>query len=163
MQKKGIHVDFTKFKKAKVFQRGRGGRDAQHIADEKLFHELLERHEEIGRTTKVTESGIETTTCVTSKDKELIKILQDHAIGMKKRFDGNRAIRSWDPLFVELFDYREQIDMNSEMLEDGIKVTITSDDEKVRSLIKLHDETLHAFVKHGFKASRHESPYREDD
>jgi hypothetical protein len=153
-------VDFTKFKKAKVFQRGRGGSD-QHLADEKLFHELLERHNEIGRVTQVIESGIETITRITSKDKELVKILQDHALGMKKRFDSNRAIRSWDPLFVELFDYREQIDMSWEMLEDGIKVKLTSEDEKVRELIKLHDETLHAFIDHGFKASRYESPYRE--
>lgn len=156
-------MDFTKFKKAKVFRRGRGGSDPEHIADAKLYHELLVRHGEIERVTKVIESGIETITRVTSKDKELVKILQDHAIGMKKRFDGNRAVRSWDQLFVELFDFREQIDMNSEMLNDGIKVTLTSDNEKVRSLIKLHDETLHAFVKHGFKASRHESPYREDN
>ncbi|WP_373070034.1 hypothetical protein [Sulfurimonas sp.] len=156
-------MDFTNFKKAKVFKRGRGGSDPQHIADSKLYHELLVRHEEIERITKETESGIETITRVTSKDQELIKILQDHALGMKKRFDGNRAIRSWDPLFIELFDHREQINMNYEMLDDGIKVTLTSDDEKVSELIKLHDETLHAFVKHGFKASRHESPYREDN
>lgn len=156
-------MDFTKFKKAKVFQRGRGGSDAQHIADAKLYHELLVRHNEIERITQEIESGIESITRVTSKDKELIKILQEHVVGMKKRFDGNRAVRSWDPLFVELFDFREQIDMNWEMLDDGIKVTLSSDDEKVRSLIKLHDETLHAFVKHGFKASRHESPYREDN
>ncbi len=156
-------MDFTKFKKAKVFKRGRGGSDPQHKADEKLFHELLERHCEIERITQVTESGIETITRVVSKDEKLVKILQEHAIGMKKRFDGNRAIRSWDPLFVELFDCREKIKMSWKMLDDGIKVTLTSDDEKVRDLIKLHDETLHAFIKHGFKASQHESPYREDN
>lgn len=156
-------MDFTNFKKAKVFKRGRGGSDPQHKADEKLYYELLQRHNEIERITQEIEFGIESTTRVASKDKGLIKILQDHALGMKKRFDGNRAIRSWDPLFIELFDHREQITMNSEMLDDGIKVTLTSDDEKVRELIKLHDETLHAFVKHGFKASRHESPYREDN
>lgn len=151
------------FKKVKIFKRGRGGSDPQHKADEKLYHELLVRHDEIERTTKEIESGIESITRVKSKDKELVKILQDHALGMKKRFDGNRAIRSWDPLFIELYDHRDQITMNSEMLDDGIKVTLTSDDEKVRELIRLHDETLHAFVKHGSKASRHESPYRENN
>ncbi|WP_304545744.1 hypothetical protein [Sulfurimonas microaerophilic] len=153
-------MDFTKFKKAKVFQRGRGGRDAAHLADEKLYHELLERHTEIERTTTELENGIETITRIPSKDENLIKILQEHAMGMKKRFDGNRAIRSWDPLFIELFDHREQIQMNSTMLDDGIKVTLTADDEKICELIKRHDETLHAFVNYGFKAARHESPYR---
>lgn len=155
-----MSVDFTKFKKAKVFQRGRGGSDPQHLADEKLFHELLERHSEIERTTKEIKNGIETITHVPSKDENLIKILQEHALGMKNRFDGNRAIRSWDPLFVELFDHRDQIKMSSTMLDDGIKVRLTAEDEKIIDLIKRHDETLHAFVDHGFKAARHESPYR---
>ena len=79
---------------------------------------------------------------------------------MKKRFDGRRAIRSWDPLFIELFDHKDKINMSWEMLQDGIKVTLTSEDTKVRELIDLHDETLHAFVDYGFKASREESPYR---
>jgi len=81
---------------------------------------------------------------------------------MKKRYDGGRAVRSWDPLFVELFDNREAIDMRWELLEDGIRVSLTSDDPKVRDLIHLHDETLHAFVRLGFDASRHESPFRPD-
>ncbi|MFT7861210.1 MAG: hypothetical protein ABXS93_09835 [Sulfurimonas sp.] len=155
-------MDFTNFKKAKVFQRGRDGDDAAHQADEKLFHELLKRHSEIERITQELENGIETTTRIPSKDEGLIKILQEHALGMKKRFDANRAIRSWDPLFVELFDHREEIKMESEMLDDGIKVRLTADDKKICELTKRHDETLHAFVNYGFKAARHESPYRTD-
>jgi len=95
-----------------------------------------------------------------SNDAELVKILQEHAVGMKKRFDGGRAIRSWDPLFTRLFDERDQISMHWEMLEDGIKVTLRGEEEKIRALINLHDETLHAFVNHGFRVAKEESPYR---
>jgi hypothetical protein len=154
-------MDTLKFKKEKIFKRGRGGSDTQHKADEKLFHELLQRHDEIKRTTQEIPSGIESITNVTSKDKKLIKILQDHVVGMKQRFDKNRAIRSWDPLFVKLYDNRDKINMNYEMLNDGIKVTLTSDNDEILKLIKLHDETLHAFINHGSKAARHESPYRD--
>lgn len=156
-------MEFTQFSKAKVFQRGRGGSDPQHIADAALYHELLKRHSELERISTKLEDGIETITRVTSKDEKLINILQDHALGMKKRFDGGRAVRSWDPLFIKLFDYREQIKMAWEMLDDGIKVTLTSKDTETQELINLHDETLHAFVKYGFKASKHESPYRYAD
>lgn len=153
-------MDFEKFKKEKVFQRGRGGSDPQHLEDERLFHALLERHDEIERSTKKIGGGIEAITRVISKDAELVKILQEHAVGMKKRFDGGRAIRSWDPLFTQLFDERDQIKMRWEMLEDGIKVTLKGEEETIRELIDLHDETLHAFINHGFRAAKEESPYR---
>lgn len=153
-------MDFVRFKKAKVFKRGRGGGDAAHQADEKLYHELLERHAEIERTTTTLPNGIESITRIPSKDENLIKVLQEHVLGMKKRFASNRAIRSWDPLFIELFDNREKIKMDATMLDDGIKITLTTEDESILDLIARHDETLHAFVDFGFKASSHESPYR---
>jgi len=155
-------MEISQFRKVKVFQRGRGGSDPQHKADEALYHELLERHNELERMTKRTGNGIETLTRVTSGAPELIKILQEHAVGMKKRFDGGRAVRSWDPLFVELFDRRSDIDITWEMLDDGIKVRLTSEDHEVRDLIHRHDETLHAFIKHGFGAAKHESPFRPE-
>lgn len=151
---------FTQFRKEKVFQRGRGGSDAQHIEDERLFHALLEHHDEIERTTTKTAEGIESITRITSGDSELISILQEHALGMKKRFDNGRAIRSWDPLFIELFDHKDKITMQWEMLEDGIKVTLSAEEKETREPIDRHDETLHAFVDFGFKAAREESPYR---
>ncbi|MEJ2468322.1 MAG: hypothetical protein P8Y51_04500 [Campylobacterales bacterium] len=150
-------MDIEQVRKEKVFLRGRGGRDAQHKADEALYHELLQRHAELERMTHKTEDGIEVVTRVTSGAPALVKILQDHAVGMKKRFDGGRAVRSWDPLFVELFDRRSDIDLTWEMLDDGIKVRLTSDDPEVRDLIARHDETLHAFVKHGFGAAKHDT------
>lgn len=153
-------MEFTQFKKKKVFLRGRGGSDAQHKADEALYHELLQRHGELERETQRTENGIETVTRVISGDPKLVQMLQSHAVGMKKRFDGGRAVRSWDPLFVELFDNRDAIKLHWEMLEDGIKVILSSDDPSIRDLILRHDETLHAFVRHGFEAAKHESPYR---
>ncbi|HHD77896.1 MAG TPA: hypothetical protein ENK97_03860 [Campylobacteraceae bacterium] len=152
-------MDFTRFRKEKVFQRGRGGSDAQHQADEALFHKLLERHEEIERHSRKIANGIETTTRITSGDRDLVKILQTHALGMKERFDGNRAIRSWDPLFVSLFDHRHEITFEYEMLEDGIRVRLGSENPEVQKIIDLHDQTLHAFIRYGFVAAREESPY----
>lgn len=153
-------METTKIRKEKKFQRGRGGSDPQHQADEALYHALLERHEELERITRETEKGIEAVTRVSSGNSELVRVLQAHAMGMKKRFDGGRAIRSWDPLFVELFDRRSDITLAWEMLEDGIKISLTSEDPEGRELIDRHDETLHAFIAHGFAAAKHESPFR---
>ncbi len=146
----------------KVFLRGRGGSDAAHQADATLYHTLLQRHTELERTSQKTERGVDTLTRVTSGDPALVKILHDHVTGMKKRYDAGRAVRSWDPLFVAFFDHRDAIELSWELLEDGISVSLASDDAEVRKLIHLHDETLHTFVRSGFNASRHESPHRPD-
>jgi len=156
-------MDTSTLRTEKVFLRGRGGSDAQHKADEALYHTLLLRHDELERRTVTIENGIETTTRVVSAEAELVKILQEHALGMKKRFDGGRAVRSWDPLFVELFDHRDAIAFESDLLPDGIRVRLTSDREEIRDLIRRHDETLQAFVRYGLKASANESPYRPDE
>ncbi|MBD3789422.1 MAG: hypothetical protein IE885_03470 [Campylobacterales bacterium] len=153
-------MEFTSFRKEKVFKRGRGGGDPQHLEDEALFHELLKRHEEIERITTISDNGIEVKTIITSGDLKLVKTLQDHALGMKKRFDSGRAIRSWDPLFIELFDHKDEIKLSAQMLENGIKVSLSSEDPRIRDLINRHDETLHAFIRYGFEAAQHESPYR---
>ena len=154
------NVNFTH--KERVFLRGRGGSDAAHKADEALYHEMLVRHGELERITLPLENGIDTVTRVTSGDPKLVQILHEHVLGMKKRFDGGRAIRSWDPLFVELFDHRDAIDFDWEMLSDGIRVRLMAETPEILELIRLHDETLHAFVRFGLKASRHESPFRPD-
>ena len=159
---KGNSMETTEVRKEKVFLRGRGGSDAAHRADEALYHELLVRHGELERITRQTGDGIESVTRVTSGDPGLVKILQDHAVGMKKRYDGGRAVRSWDPLFVELFDHRDAIKIRWKMLDDGISVSLTSDRPEIRDLILRHDETLQAFIAHGFEAAKHESPYRPD-
>lgn len=149
-------------KTGKVFQRGRGGSDPEHQADEALYHALLKRHDELERTTVTTEKGIESVTRVISGDPALIATLQSHVEGMYARYGKGRAVRSWDPLFVELFDHREALDMRWEMLDDGIRVILTSEDPALHELILRHDQTLHAFVELGFEASRHESPYRPE-
>ncbi len=140
----------------KQYKHDRGGSDPQHKADQALFSELLKNHSELKRKTVQIENGIIATT--TSSNPKLVKVLQDHVAGMEKRFSMGRAIRSWDPLFAALFEYRNEINMQYEAVENGIKATLTTDSPKLVDLIQSHDTTLHGFVKEGSNASRLESP-----
>lgn len=152
----------NEFAQQQTFARGRGSADAQHQADQALFHELLERHNELERQSVCTHNGIEATTRVISGDQRLIGVLVDHALGMKKRFDGGRAIRSWDRLFVDLFDYRHEVQMDYEVLADGFAVRLTSQNPRVVELLHCHNQTLHNFVNQGFVAARESSPHPDD-
>ena len=141
--------------KQRRYRHGRGS-DAQHKADQALFSKLLEQHEQLQRSTQTLPNGICART--TSKNPELVKTIQAHVIGMEKRFGMGRAVRSWDPLFAALFEYKEQINMEYHAIENGVEATLTSDDPKIVALIQAHDLTLHGFVDEGFEAGRRESP-----
>lgn len=132
------------------------GSDEQHKHDQALFSKLLEQHQKLHRHTQKIENGIITQT--TSTDPELISILQQHVEGMEKRFAMGRAIRSWDPLFAALFEYKDQIKMIYRNIENGVEAKLTSEDPKLVELIHCHDETLHQFVKEGAEAGGRESP-----
>ncbi|MEA3405332.1 MAG: hypothetical protein U9R28_06285 [Pseudomonadota bacterium] len=137
------------------YKLGRGS-DEQHLKDQALFKELLKEHDSLKRETVILENGIRSTT--TAKTPELAKILQDHVIGMEKRFGMGRAIRSWDPLFVALFEYKDKIEMSYRNIENGVEATLITEDPKLIELIQCHDETLHGFVNEGFEAGGRESP-----
>ncbi|GAB6068917.1 hypothetical protein JCM30760_00140 [Thiomicrorhabdus hydrogeniphila] len=139
----------------KTYKHGHGS-DEQHKKDQALFSHLLEYHNQLTRTTEQLPNGICSRT--TSESPKLVKILQEHVTGMEKRFGMGRAIRSWDPLFSALFEYKEQITMEYHNIENGVEATLTSDDPKIIELIQCHDETLHGFVNEGFDAGKRESP-----
>ncbi len=132
------------------------GSDEQHKQDQALFSKLLEYHTELKRETEKLANGICSRT--TSSNPDLAKTIQDHVEGMEKRFGMGRAIRSWDPLFSALFEYKDQIRMEYRNIEGGVEAILTSEDPKIIELIHCHDETLHGFVNEGFDAGKRESP-----
>jgi len=134
---------------------GRGS-DEAHKQDQALFKQLLEQHTELTRESVKLENGLQAITY--SDNPQLVKILQQHVVGMEKRFANGRAIRSWDPLFAALFEFKDQINMHYRMEKNGVSVTLTSDDPKLIELIHCHDLTLHGFVDRGFAAGGEESP-----
>ncbi len=141
--------------KSRQYRHGHGS-DAAHLKDQALFSQLLEQHDSLKRETVHIENGIISTT--TAATPELAKVLQDHVSGMEKRFGMGRAIRSWDPLFAALFEYKEQINMSYRNIDNGVEATLTSDDPKLVELIQCHDDTLHGFVNEGYEAGGRESP-----
>ncbi len=137
------------------YRHGRG-RDAQHQQDQALFKELLAKHGQLKRETTLLENGIRSTT--TAATPELVRILQEHVLGMEQRFGRDRAIRSWDPLFAALFEHKDEIKMEYRNIEHGIEAVLTTDNPKLVELIQCHDATLHGFVDRGFEAGGEESP-----
>ncbi|SFR56501.1 hypothetical protein [Thiomicrospira sp. ALE5] len=134
---------------------GRGS-DEAHRHDQAIFSELLKHHQQLYRKTKPLSNGIEALTG--SDDPKLVKLIHDHVLGMEKRFAAGRAIRSWDPLFAALFEYKDQLNFAYTLCDQGVLATITTDDPKLIELIHCHDQTLHQFVDYGYEKSGEPSP-----
>ncbi|ANJ67802.1 hypothetical protein A9404_10810 [Halothiobacillus diazotrophicus] len=138
-----------------VYRHGRGS-DAAHRRDAALYARLLEDHAALKRESEPLPNGIRAWT--TSENPELVRVLQAHVTGMEERFAQGRAIRSWDPLFSALFEYRDALTVTYRNLPDGVETVMTADDPKLVELIQCNDVTLHQFVRHGAEASKHRSP-----
>lgn len=132
------------------------GSDQAHKQDQALFAALLDAHQQLKRETEKLPNGILART--TSENPQLAQILQAHVVGMETRFAAGRAIRSWDPLFAALFEFREQINMEYRAIENGVEARLTAEDPKLIELIHCHDQTLHQFVDYGYQKSGNPSP-----
>ncbi|MGC8697096.1 MAG: hypothetical protein ACP5Q0_01370 [Halothiobacillus sp.] len=140
------------------YQRGRGS-DESHRQDQALFKQLLAQHGALKRVSEILPNGIRVQT--TSEDPELARVIQEHVEGMKRRFANDRSIRSWDLLFVALFDYRHDIDMAYHNIATGVEAVLTAQEPKLIELIHAHNKTLHQFTDYGFEASKNASPAPE--
>lgn len=137
--------------------------DDRRVADQNLFHYLLENHDKIKRSVKEIPNGVETIT--ESEDAEIAVKIQEHVRWMKIRVEKAQPIRLRDPLFRELFQHTDKIKMIVKNTDKGVHVTETSTDPYVASLIQAHAKVVSDFVRRGFAEARenHRIPPEQDD
>lgn len=141
--------------------RGQGGMmgDASHAEDMALFHFLLDNREKIERTVTELPDGVETLT--ESDDTEVADKIREHVQAMYRRLEEKRPIHRRDPLFAEIFQHANQIEMTMVETEKGLRVRETSSDPYVAKLIKSHAEVVSAFLENGRAEMRKNHPVPE--
>lgn len=136
--------------------KGKRGADPSMQADMVVFHYLLDNRQDIRRTVKVLEDGVET---LTESDRaEVAKKIQEHAEAMHKRVKEGKGIHLRDPLFAEIFRNYDKVSMKVEKLEKGVKVTETSKDPGVVKLIQAHAQVVSQFIEKGHEEVRRNHP-----
>ena len=133
---------------------GRGGPPAVMETVRALVHDY--RHE-IERRVDEVENGVVTVTRAPSSEAAAAAIRR-HVGEMKQLLEEGGRVRMWDPLFRELFAHADEIVMELEELEDGMKVTETSDDPEVVALIRAHARKVTEFIERGPAAVHEETP-----
>jgi len=112
------------------------GMDAQTMRDMGVIHDLLVRHERIERRVDDVPGGIRAVT--RSDDPALADRIRTHVSQMRARIEEGDPIRQMDPLFREIFEHHEAIEIEIESVRGGVRVTETSDDPQVVLLIRQH-------------------------
>lgn len=135
-------------------------RRARHQHDQSVFHRMLEHHDALHRELEHIEGGIRAVT--TSDDPEIAALIRDHVPAMHQRLEENFTLRRWDPLYVEIFENRDKIHMDVDLLPNGVRVVETSEDPYVARLIQAHGEAVNAFVQQGFQAAQQPAPMPKD-
>ena len=115
------------------------------------YRQVIERRvEEI-------ENGVVTVTRAPSSA-EASQAIERHVREMKNVLESGGRVRMWDPLFREIFEHADKITMELEELEDGMRVTETSDDPEVVKLIQAHAHKVSEFLDRGPAAVHEETP-----
>lgn len=136
------------------------GMGPEMMEDMQPIHQLLMNHEQIERRVEDLDNGVKTWT--TSDDPEIAATIQKHVRQMKERVEEKKPIRQMDPLFREIFDHADQIDMQIEDLENGVVVTETSQDPQVVKLIQQHaHRAVSEFVNRGMERAMQPTPLPE--
>ncbi len=133
------------------------GMDARMMRDMPVIHDLLVDHERIDRRVEEIPGGIRAVTW--SDDEEVAALIRTHVRQMKARLEDGHPIRQMDPVFREIFEHHEAIEIEIEEVPGGVRVTETSDDPQVVLLIRQHAErAVSEFVADGMERAMQRTP-----
>ena len=128
--------------------------------DRDVWQTLLHHHDTIRREVRRIPDGLEATT--ESDDPFVATLIQDHALAMKHRIEHGRRVRTWDPVFRELFDRHRHVRLEVELTEKGVRIVETTQDPVTLRLLKSHSAGVTDMVREGGAAARRETPYVDD-
>jgi hypothetical protein len=136
---------------------GEGMMDAGMMEDMRVIHSLLADHDRISRDVDDIDAGIRART--TSDDAEIAELIATHVGQMKARVEEGAAIRHMDPLFREIFEHHEEIEMEVARVDGGVLVVETSVNPQVELLIRQHaHRAVSEFVADGMARAMEPTP-----
>ena len=109
-----------------------------------MIHFLIDNHESLERTVEEIPGRVLTRTV--SEDPAIVDAVRTHVRQMVDLIHGEGRIRNWDPLFREIFDRRQAIEMDYPLMEeydfrnDSINPNVPKMDLKPHTRIRRYQE-----------------------
>ena len=141
-------------------KRGRHGKSGNRSAMQTAMTLVHGDRSLILRTVEEVPNGVVTVTRIPS-DQEAAEVLKHHVAEMKSLLESGGRVRHWDPLFAEIFEHAEEIEIEIETLEDGVRVTEISDNPQIVALIRAHAQKVDEFIAWGPEAVHEPTPVPE--
>ena len=136
------------------------GMGPEMMEDMMSIRQLLMQHEKIDRRVENLENGVRTRTV--TDDPQIAAAIRTHVRQMKDRMEEKKPIRQMDPVFRELFENAEKIDLQIKDVEGGVEVLETSEDPQVVLLIQQHaNRAVSEFVERGMQRAMQPTPLPE--
>lgn len=122
-----------------------------------LIQSMAQHHDQLIRRVTLRKDGYEALT--TTENDELARKLHQHFAYMEKRIGSGAMVRSWDPAFVELVRFQDQITTKVEYLDNGIKVIVTGTTPEGVKVAQNHARIVTGFTQKGVAAlqQKHET------
>ena len=131
-----------------------------HAYDRDVWQTLLYHHDKIRREVKRLPNGLAAVT--ESDDPAIATLIKDHTLAMKDRMESGARVRTWDPVFRELFDRHAKVKLEVVLTEKGVSIVETTDDPETLRLLKSHSAGVTDMVREGGRASQRETPFVND-
>lgn len=131
-------------------------RGALPAEQQEIIAEMAKRHRDFKRVVELTKDGYQATT--TTTDKVLAAKLKAHLKYMAARLDSKAMVRRWDPAFVELVEYYDQLDTKITELDDGVRVVVIGKTADAVKVARNHAKIVTGFTREGDKAVQREHP-----
>jgi hypothetical protein len=123
-------------------------------------HALVFDHTTVTRSVEQLPNGVRTRT--TTSNPDLLPILRRHPREMSALYREGGMVRAWDPVFRELAEVSDRVQMEVRDIDGGVEVLLTSGEAEVVSLIQAHADKVTAMVQRGAEAMREATPLPED-
>ena len=127
-----------------------------HAYDRDVWQTLLYHHGKIRRTVTALPDGLAAVT--ESDDPAVATLIKDHALAMQVRMTEGLAVRTWDPVFKELFERHDKVKLAVQLTEKGVSITETTADPETLKLLRAHSAGITDMVREGSRASQRETP-----
>jgi hypothetical protein len=116
-----------------------------------IIRNLVENRADIVRTVEPPEGDqpLKTVTTSRSGDPKVADWIKLHVAQMRDLMEAGRRIRNWDPLFEEIFDHNEDLDITIFEMDDGVEVWLDGDTKCAKALSQNHADVISAFLENG--------------
>ncbi len=121
-----------------------------------IINYMAKHHKELIRKVKLRKDGYEAST--TTENEELAGKLKQHFAYMEKRIGSGAMVRRWDPAFAELVKFQDEITTKVQYLDNGIRVTVTSNTSNGINVAQNHARIVTGFTTNGAEAVQKKHP-----